>query len=141
MDQDEAVLEDGLHAGGIGHHVGRQVAAIELHPLDDVEGRLHPLGFFDRDDAVLAHLLHGLGDQFADGLVVVGGNRGDLGDLLLVLGGLRQLLQLFDHLLHGLLDAPLEPHGVRPRRHVLQAPAVDGLRQHGGGGGPVPGQV
>ena len=121
VDEDEAVLEDGFHALRVGHEVGREVPAVELHPLDDVEGGLHRLGFLDGDDAVLADLLHGLGDEVADGLVVVGGDGRDLGDLLLVLGRLRQLGQLLDDLLDRLVDAPLEPHRVGARGHVLEA--------------------
>src|SRR6266852_4056283 len=137
VDQDEAVLEDGFHAIGIGHHVRGQVASIELHPLDDLEGGLHPLGLFHRDDAVLADLLHGLGDEAADRVVVVGRDGGDLGDLLLVFRGLRHLAELGDDLLHRLLDTPLQPHGVRAGGHVPEAGAEDGLGQHGRGGGPV----
>jgi len=51
--------------------VGREVPAVELHALDHVERRLERLGLLDRDDAVLADLLHGLGDDRADGLVAV----------------------------------------------------------------------
>ena len=37
MDQDDRVLEHDFHALRVGHEVGRQVAAVELHALDDVE--------------------------------------------------------------------------------------------------------
>ena len=53
------------------------------------------LGLLDRDDAVLADLLHGVGDLLADLGVVVGGDGGDVGDLLFfldLLGGLLDLL-------------------------------------------------
>ena len=38
-----------LHALGVGHEVGREVAAVELHALDHVERGLHALGLFDGD--------------------------------------------------------------------------------------------
>src|SRR5215472_17175365 len=117
--------------------VGREVAAVELHALDHVEYRLRGLGLFHGDDAVLAHLLHGLGNEAADGLVVVGSDRRDLRDLLLVLRRLGHLLQLFRHEIHGPVDTALEAHGVGARRDVLQALADDGVREHGGGGGAV----
>ncbi len=44
---------------------------------------LEALGLFDGDDAVLADLLHRLGDQVADLLVVVRRDGADLRDLLL----------------------------------------------------------
>ena len=39
VDQDERVLEHDFHALGIGDEVRREVAAVELHALDDVERR------------------------------------------------------------------------------------------------------
>ena len=39
-------------------------------------------GFLDGDNALVADLLHRLGDLLADHLLAVGGNRADLGDLL-----------------------------------------------------------
>ena len=136
-----AVLEDGLHPLRVRDEVGREVAPVELHPLDDLEGRLHRLGLFDGDDPVLADLLHGLGDQVADRLVIVGGDGRDLGDLLLVLRRLGHLLQFGDDLLDRLFDAALEPHRVRPRGHVLEALAENGLGEHGRRRRPVAGDV
>ena len=40
VDQDHGVLEHDFHALRIRDEVGRQVAAVELHPFDDVERRL-----------------------------------------------------------------------------------------------------
>ena len=42
---------------------------------------------------------------------------------------------------HGLVDAALDLHRVVPGGHELGALAVDGLGQHGGGGGAVTGDV
>ena len=39
VDEDVGVLEHGLHALRVGDEVGREVAAVELHALDDVERR------------------------------------------------------------------------------------------------------
>src|SRR4029079_8115544 len=82
VEQDLGVLEDRLHALGVGDEVGRQVAAVELHALDHLEGGLDAAVLLDGDDAVLAHLLHRLGDDAADLFVVVGGDGADVGDLL-----------------------------------------------------------
>ena len=35
------VLEDDFHPLRVGHEVGREVAAVELHALDDLERGLH----------------------------------------------------------------------------------------------------
>ena len=74
------LLEHDFHALGIGHEIRREVAAIELHALDDLERRLERLALFDGDDAVLADLLHRVGDDPPDRLVVVRRDRADLRD-------------------------------------------------------------
>jgi len=88
-----------------------------------------------------AHLVHGLGDDFADHLVVVGAYGAHLGDFVAVLGGMADLIELLDHRFHGLVDAALELHGVVSRGHQLYPLPEYGLCQHGGGGGAVPGDV
>ena len=71
-----------FHLVGVGDEVGREVAAVELHAFDDVQLGLGGLGFFNRDDAFVADLFHGLGDHVADFVVAVGGDGADLGDLV-----------------------------------------------------------
>src|SRR5690606_18224780 len=129
VDQDDRVLEDHFHAVRVGHEVRREVAAIELHAFDDVERRLHALGFLDRDDAVLADLLHRLGNDLADRLVTVGRDRADLGNHVAA-DRLREVLELGDDRLDGTFGAALEFHRVRTRRHHLQALAVNRLREY-----------
>ena len=63
VDQDDRILQHDLHPFGIGHEIRRQIAAVELHALDDLERGVHALGFLDGDDAVLADLVHRLGDD------------------------------------------------------------------------------
>ena len=140
MDQDDRVLEHDFHALGVGDEVRREVAAVELHALDDLERGLQRLGFLDGDDAVLADLLHRLGDDLADRLVVVGGDGADLGDHLAA-DRLGMLLELGDDGLDGLLDAALELHRVRAGDDVLDALAEDRLGEDGRGGGAVAGDV
>ena len=99
VDEDVGVLQLDRHLVGVGDEVGRDIAAVELHALDHVELGLQALGLLDRDDALVADLLHGLGDHAADLVVAVGRDGADLGDL--VVGG-------------DLLG--LAPSGWRPRR-------------------------
>ena len=70
---------------GIGDEVGGEIAAVELHPLDDVDGRLRLLPLLDGDHAVLANLQKRLGEDAADRRIVVASDRRDLHQLLLVL--------------------------------------------------------
>ena len=140
VEEDEGLLEDALHPVGVGDEVGRQVAAVELHALDDLQRRLQALGLLDRDDAVLADLVHGLGDDLADGLVVVGRDGADLGDHLAA-DLAAQLLELADDRLDGLVDALLDHGRVGAGRDVAQALAVDGLGQDRGRRRAVAGDV
>ena len=117
VNQDDRVLEHDFHALGVGHEVGREIPAVELHTFDDVERGLERLGLFDRDDAVLADLVHRFSDDLADRRVAVGRDRADLRDH--VAGHRpRHLLDLFDDDFDGLLDAALQFHRVGAGDHV-----------------------
>jgi hypothetical protein len=79
---------DDFHPLLVGDEAWRQIAAIELHAFDHVERRLHRARFFDSDDAVFADLVHGFGDDAADRLVVVRGDRPDCKAIMPPLTGL-----------------------------------------------------
>ncbi len=93
VDQDDGVFQNRFHALGVGHKVRRQVAAVKLHAFDHFQLRLHGLGFFHGDDAVLADLLHRFGNDVANGLIVVGGDGAHLGDQLFAVHRLAQLVE------------------------------------------------
>ena len=84
-EQHVRVLQDSLHAVGVGHEVGRDVALVETHALDQVHLHAEGLTLLDGDDAVPAHLVDGVGDHLAD-LGVARRDGGDIGDLALVAG-------------------------------------------------------
>ena len=81
VQQDVGIVELDQHLLGVGDEIRREIAAVELHALDDVELGLERLRLLDRDHAFVADLLHRLGDHLADLAVVVGRDRADLGDL------------------------------------------------------------
>src|SRR5437870_3247889 len=124
----------------VSDEVGREVAAVELHAFHNFERGLHRLRFLDGDDAVLAHLLHGFGDDAADLLVVVGGNGADLRDHF-ALDVLVEPLDFLDGNFDGLFYAALESRGAGARRDGLHPFAKDGLREHGRSGRAVTGNV
>src|SRR5438270_2763541 len=140
VDKDAHVFEHAFHAVRVGDEVGGEVAAVELHAFHDFEGGLHGLGFLDRDDAILAYFLHGLGNDAAYLLVVVRRNGPNLRDHL-ALDVLVELLDFLDGDLDGLVDAALEGHGAGAGSNRLHAFAEDGLREHGGSGRAVTGNV
>src|SRR5213596_2299284 len=135
--EDVYILEDALHAVRVGDEVRAQVAPVELHALDDLELCVEALGLLDRDHALLPHLAHRLGDDLADGRVVVGRDGADLRDLLLLLGGLGERLELLHDRLDRLVDPALERHRVVAGDHHLQALGEDGACEHGGRRRPV----
>ena len=139
-DEDQGVLQLDLHLVGVGDEVGAQVAAVELHAFHHGQLGVPALGLFHGDDAVLAHLAHGVGDDAADLFVAVGGDGAHLGDGV-ALHGLLDGVEAFHHRIHGQVDALLDLHGVGAAHHGLDAFLVDGPGQHGGGGGAVAGHV
>ena len=80
-DQHIRVLNDGLHAVGVGDEVGGDVALVQLHPLDILGLEVDAAALLDGDDPIAADPLHHVGDQLAN-LGVGGGDGRDLGDLL-----------------------------------------------------------
>src|SRR2546425_765811 len=140
-EEEEGLLELDRHLLGVGDEVGGEVAAVETHALDQLEGGVEPLRLLDRDHAVLTHLVHRFGEELPDGGVAVGGDGADLGDALPLLDRLRLRLQRFDCLLDRRVDAALELHGVEAGGEQAEALAENGAGEDGCGGGPVPGDV
>ena len=139
-DQDVGIFQLGFHALGVGDEVGRDVAAVDLHPLGVLRLEGDTLALLDRDHAVLADLLHHLGDQVAN-LAVGGRDGGDVRDVGAVAHRLGQALQLGHQRLGALIQAALEQHRVGAGGDDLQTLGDDRLGQHGGGGGAVAGDI
>src|SRR5712672_2208436 len=140
VDEDAHVFQNALHPLWVGNEVGRQVAAVELHTFDDFQRGFHGAGLFHGDDAVFADLLHGFGDDVADLLVIVGGNRADLRDHV-ALDVAGETLDFFHGDFHGALDAALESGRAGACGDSLHAFTEDGLREHSRGGGAVASNV
>ena len=83
-DQDVRLLDLRHHPLGVGDEVRGDVATVEQHALGVLDLELEGLALLDGDDAVLADLLHRLGEQLADLGIV----RGDGGDPLQILAAL-----------------------------------------------------
>ena len=72
VNEDVGAFELCLHLFAVGHEVGRQVAAVELHALDGFHLGLGALGLFNSDYAFVAHNAHRFSDQLTHRLIVVG---------------------------------------------------------------------
>src|SRR5262245_14956465 len=141
VDEQVRLFQLGDHFVGVGDEVGRQITAIELHAFDDIEFALEALGFLDGDDALVADLLHGIGDHVPDRLFAIGRYGAGLGDFLAVLDLLGALPDVFDNLRDRLVDAAAQVHRVHAGGHRLHALAHDRLRQHARRRGPITGNV
>ncbi len=117
VNQDERVFQAALHGRRIIDEVRGDEALVELHAVDVLDLRFGRLAFFDRDHAVLADAFERFGQQLADGLVVVGADRPDVGDFRLLGNRLGHFHQLGLGRVHGLLDAAphARPDWRRPR--------------------------
>ena len=128
---DGRVLE---HRGlllGVVDEVGRQVAAVELQALDDFELADEARAVLDRDRAFATDLVYRARDQVADRTVVVGRNRGDVGDLLRGRRRLGDPLQFGDDGLDRRVDPALQVHRVHSRSEVLEALLDHRMGEHG----------
>ena len=111
-------------------------------PCDDDDLGLGRLAFLDGDDAVGADLLHGLGQLLADlGLLLAAMVATSVISLSLPVDLLGHALEVLDDALDGLLDAAGQGHRVGAGGDGLEAFAIDGLGEDGGGGGAVAGHV
>ena len=125
----------------IGDEIGRKIAAVELHTLDDVELGFGSLGLLDGDDAFVADLVHRLGDHLADGRVAIGGNRADLRDLARRLDLLGTSLDFLDDSSHRQVDAALEIHRIHAGGNEFCTLTQNGSREHRGCSGAIAGEV
>src|SRR5687768_8355330 len=141
VQEDVGLLQLGGHLLRVGNEIRGEIAAVELHALDDVELGLEALGLLDRDHALVADLLHRLGDHVADVALAVGRDGADLGDLVRGRDLLGALLHVLDHGGNRQVDAALHVHRVHAGGNRLHAFADDRLRQDRRGRGAVTGHV
>jgi len=80
VQEDVGVLEVSDHLLRIGDEVGGDVAAVELHALHDFKLGLKRLCFFDGDHALIADLVHRLGNHLTDFRLAIGRDCADLGN-------------------------------------------------------------
>ena len=132
MDEDDWVLEDHLHFFGIGHKIGRKIAAIKLHAFDHFQDSFCCLCLLDGDHSILSDLLHRVGHQFANRSVVVGGYSCNLCLLQAARNRTRKALQRLDGDPKSSIESALQVDRARARCHVVQSLGKDRVRQYGG---------
>ena len=83
----------------------REIAAIKLHTFDHLTGSLQTLALFYGYDAIPANLVHSLGQNLANGRIVIGSDGGNLTDLFGSLNRAGHFAQLGHNGFNSLLDA------------------------------------
>ena len=141
VDEDIGVFEFGHHLLGVGDEIGREIAAVELHALDDVEFGLGGFRLLDRDDALVADLFHRFGDHLADRLVAIRRDGPDLGDLFGGLHLLRSALDVLHDRRHCDVDAALQIHRVHAGSDEFETLFHDRGGEHRGSGRTVAGEI
>ena len=141
VEEDVGIGELDDHLLGVGDEIRREIAAVELHALDQVELEGQAGRLLDADHAFLADLVHRLGDHVADLGIAIGRDGADLGDLLRARDRPRPGREVLDDPGHRQLDAALQIHRVGAGGDRLHPLVDDRLGEHGGGGGAVAGMV
>ena len=141
MQENVGVFQIRNHLFRIGHEIRRQVTTVELHAFNDFEFGFGGLGFFNRDDAFIADLLHGVGDHLADFLFAVCRDRAYLGNFFRSLDLLGLLDEVLDDFVNREVDAALQVHRVHAGSNCLGAFANDGLGKNGSSRGAVTGDI
>mmetsp|Transcript_2693 Transcript_2693/g.7272 ORF Transcript_2693/g.7272 Transcript_2693/m.7272 type:complete len:512 (-) Transcript_2693:54-1589(-) len=140
-EQDEGILQLNSLSLGIRDEVRRNVPAVQLHTLHDLQLVLQGLAVLHCDGAVLADLLEGRGDHVADLFVAVRRDGGHAPDALGRVDHDRLCGEVLQDRLRGRVHAPLDIHGVHPGGHRLATLPEDGAREHRRRGGAVAGVV
>ena len=116
-----------------------QVPFVELHALDQIDGRFEGLALGDGNHAVFADLVHRLRQPLADLEVLVRGADGHLLDLLAGLDRGAHVLELCHDRLDRHVDALLDLHRVGAGGDILEPLLENALGQDRRGRGAVAG--
>ena len=106
-----------------------------------LRGRLVRLAFLDGDDSVAADLLHRIGDELADLLVVVGRDGADVDDLVLVGDWLGQTFEGLEGGIDRLLNPLADDGRIRTEADGAEPLLVDRAAEDRGGGRAVASHV
>jgi hypothetical protein len=152
INQDVGILEGNFHAFRVRNEVRGKVSAVELHAFHNFKLGLQRLRLLDGNDAVLADLLHRIGDDLADSVVIVGGNAANLRDHVprnwlgefaefTVGARARPGADCAANRGDGLFNSAFHRYRIGSGSDSSHAFVINGLRQNGGRGGPVASDV
>ena len=106
------ILVLGDHLGRIRDEVRRDIALVELQPLDDLEVSIHTLALFESDHTVVTNALESLGEQLANQGIMVRGDLAHLTDSVEIFDLDGLIANRGDHFIHSL------PHTTLNRERI-----------------------
>ena len=127
-DEDIRILQYSFHLFCISYHVRGEVSSVELHTFYDFQRSTHSLGFFHRDNAVLADLFHCFCDQSTD-RIISSGYGSNLCDAVLAVNVLSQSLDFIHSYIYCTLDPSLEYHRISTCSYIFKSFFDNDLRQ------------
>ena len=139
-EQDQRIFELTDLTIGVGHEIGRAVAAIEGHAFGDLKLRGQGFGFLNGDHPICADAIHGFGNHPSHFVVTTGTDGGHLTDGISRYG-LTALLEAIHHLCDSFFHATAQLHRAGACSCVAQTFPHHRLGQHRGRGGAVAGLV
>ena len=140
-EQDVGVVEDRLHPLGVLDQIRGEVAVLDVHALHELDLDPGHRRLLDRDHALGADAVQRLGDGRADPLILLGGDRRHVREVVLAVDRPRAALQLGHDQLGRVLDPAAQQHRVGALVERLHALAHDRLREKRRGRRAVAGQV
>ncbi len=95
------------------------------------------LAFIHGNDPIFANLFHGVGEQIADGSVIIGSDRGDVSHFGLVFDLDRHLAKAFGNVSYSSLNTSLHLNGIDTCNNSLQAFVENRFGHHSRGSGTI----
>ena len=142
VDENVRLLHVALHLFRIGHEVGREVTAVELHTFHSLEHRVATLCILDGDNTIHADSAHTIGNELTNFSIVVSRDACHLLNLLVAFAHLFSLcLNAFYHFCHSLVHTALQIERVSTSCHISHTLCQDGLRQDGSSSSAITGIV
>ena len=89
------VFKNAFHRIRVGHEIGREVTAIELHTFNPFDFGFEAFAFVDSDNAIFTNFFHGSGQLVADFSVVVGSDATNVSHVVFAFHFNRHLVKLF----------------------------------------------
>ena len=141
MQQNQRVFQLSRHFIGIGDEIRGQITTVKLHAFHNVQIAIQAFGFFNRDNAFIADLIHRFGNHRANFSFAIGRNRADLRNLFIGFHFFRPLFNICQSRCRRLFDTSFQIHRVHAGGNRFMAFSDNRLRQNRGGCGAVTGDI